>query len=174
MPLPIPERVEIALYEPEIPPNTGNIGRLCCCTETKLHIIGKPAFSLDESAVRRAGLDYWDKLELKEHRDWKSFRSSLEAGQKKTYPSRILLFSRFSQYLYTEYSFQASDTFVFGGESKGLPKKIVEEISKENKEHILRIPVSTACRSLNLSNAVAIVLFEALRQQNFMGLQQRF
>ena len=166
--------MEIALYQPEIPPNTGNIGRLCYCTETPLHIIGKPAFSLDESAVRRAGLDYWDKLSLRQHSNWQAFREFVDASTNNSSSSRILLFSRFAQRIYTEHVFANSDMLVFGTESQGLPKNIIEDIQKEAPLHILRIPVSKACRSLNLSNAVAVVLFEALRQQNFGGLQQKF
>ena len=166
--------MQIALYQPEIPPNTGNIGRLCYCTETPLHIIGKPAFSLDDSAVRRAGLDYWDKLDLKQHGDWQAFRKLIDTSAKGSPSTRILLFSRFAKSIYTEHAFASSDVLVFGAESKGLPKNIVEDIQKEAPQRILRIPVSQNCRSLNLSNAVAIVLFEALRQQNFGELQQRF
>ncbi len=183
--------MDIALYQPEIPPNTGNIGRLCYCTGSKLHIIGKPAFSLDEASVRRAGLDYWQKLGVKLHSDWPSFKSAFSIGSNKaisnmnkidktqqvssslgnlTISRKILLFSRFAQHLYTEHSFTDSDLLVFGSETKGLAKEIVEEVQQENPAHILRIPLRSSVRSLNLSNAVAIVLFEALRQLSFPQL----
>lgn len=166
--------MEIALYEPEIPPNTGNIGRLCYCTKSPLHIIGKPAFSLSHSAVRRAGLDYWNKLSLKRHSSWQDFRKFLEIPKNNSPTPRILLFSRFAKRMYAEHIFASSDVLVFGAETQGLPKNIIEETEKEKPLHILRIPVAKACRSLNLSNAVAVVLFEALRQQNFKGLQKSF
>ena len=119
--------------------------------------------------MRRAGLDYWDKLQLKQHSNWQAFRKFLNASASDSPSPPILLFSRFAQRIYTEHSFSSSDVLVFGTESQGLPKHIIEEVQKETPLHILRIPVSKACRSLNLSNAVAIVLFEALRQQNFKG-----
>ncbi len=150
--------MEIVLYEPEIPPNTGNIARLCVCTGTSLHIVGEPKFSLDESAVKRAGLDYWDKLNLHLHKDWPSF---LEVNHEK----KIWLLSRFATKTYSDISFDSTDMFVFGSESKGLP----EEISSAHSSRLLRIPVHAGCRSLNLSNSVAIVLYEALRQMDFMN-----
>ncbi len=158
----------IALYKPEIPPNTGNIGRLCYCTNTPLHIIGKPAFSLDESSVKRAGLDYWEKLELHLHEDWVSFRKSCKTSLSSV--GKILCFTRFAKKVYTEHIFSAEDTFVFGSESKGIPNTILDEIRHENTEQLLRIPVSENCRSLNLSNSVAIILFEAFRQLGFPHL----
>ena len=164
--------MEVCLYKPEIPPNTGNIGRLCHCTQTGLHIIDKPAFSLEASAVKRAGLDYWDQLELSLHSNWQAFRDSLCAdNNEKKQAKRILLFTRFAKTLYTEHSYQASDLLVFGTETQGLPKFIVDDIKTEATEHLLRIPVSKNCRSLNLSNTVAIILFEALRQQGFPNLE---
>ena len=162
--------MHIALFQPEIPPNTGNIGRLCYCTHSHLHIIGQPAFSLDEAAVKRAGLDYWPQLKLQRHADWISFRRSISSSSS----ARILLFTRFAQYVYSEIQFKASDILVFGSESKGLPQNILEEIRAESPCQLLRIPVAGECRSLNLSNAVAIVLYEALRQQNFPMLSQKY
>ncbi len=164
--------MQVALYRPEIPPNTGNIGRLCHLTGTKLHIIGQPSFSLEEPAVRRAGLDYWEKLQLEKHVDWGSFRQTLtQAGSVEGRPAPVfLLFSRFAKRLYSEHSFSSADVLVFGSESLGLPQKIKQEIAAENCHHLLRIPVLASTRSLNLSNAVAIVLYEALRQLNYPGL----
>ena len=160
--------MHIALFQPEIPPNTGNIGRLCYCTRSHLHIIGQPAFSLDEAAVKRAGLDYWPQLELQRHVDWRSFRQYISSE------ARIFLFTRFARYVYSEIDFCASDILVFGSESKGLPQNILDEISAESPCQLLRIPVAAECRSLNLSNAVAIVLYEALRQKNFQALLSKF
>ena len=152
--------MEISLYEPEIPPNTGNIARLCVCTSSNLHIVGKANFSLSDKAIKRAGLDYWDKLNLKQHKDWTSFLKTIE-------DKNLWLFSRFAKKSYTDVRFKKDDVLLFGSESKGLPK----EIREEYQEKTLRIPVSQACRSLNLSNSVAIVLYEALRQLNFTNCQ---
>ena len=157
--------MDIALHQPEIPPNTGNIGRLCHCTQSRLHIVGKAAFSLDAAAVRRAGLDYWEQLDWQHHVDWQAFRKSLAPER------RLLLFTRFSGHIYSECFFLPSDVLVFGSESSGLPQNIQDEIALVNPKHLLRIPVSAACRSLNLSNSVAVVLYEALRQQNFPSLE---
>ncbi len=159
--------MNIALYKPEIPPNTGNIGRLCFCTETKLHIIGKPAFSIDESAVKRAGLDYWKQLDLHLHEDWSEFYEKHENKK------RIFLFTRFAENCYTDINFSEHDTFVFGGESQGLPKEVLASVAKNYPKNLLRIPVSKNCRSLNLGNAASIVLYEALRQQNFIHLSKK-
>ncbi len=162
--------MEVALYMPEIPPNTGNISRLCVCTGTRLHIIGKPAFSMDEAAVRRAGLDYWDRLDLHMHEDWDAFRDDyVKPGGR-----RVLLLSKFASRSYARHEFQEKDVVVFGRESSGLPDEIKDEVAADGAEHLLRIPIKTDCRSLNLSNSVAIVLFEALRQGDFAGLDQVF
>ena len=150
----------IALYKPEIPPNTGNIGRLCYCTQNSLLIIGKPAFSLSDSVVKRAGLDYWKKLKVLQYKDWYDFRTAFKEN-------RILSYSRFAKRIYTENEYKKNDVLLFGSETKGLPQDIVKEITSENPNNFLRIPVSSKCRSLNLSNSVAIVLFEALRQNSF-------
>lgn len=164
--------MDIVLYEPEIPQNTGNIGRLCVCSGSRLHIVGKPGFSLDESAVKRAGLDYWHRLDLTLHTDWQSFLDAADeqaqsAGRD---AARVLLYTRFARHLYSAHNYAAGDYLVFGRETSGLPEDIRETISKRNAEHLLRIPVSEECRSLNLSNTVALVLYEALRQQGFPGL----
>lgn len=159
--------MQVALYSPQIPPNTGNIGRLCYLSATRLHIIGQPSFSLEGAAVRRAGLDYWDKLQLEQHEDWKAFRTAMAA----TSPaSTILLFTRFARRLYSEHTFSSTDALVFGSESLGLPEEIRQEMMNENPDNLLRIPVIPSVRSLNLSNAVAIALYEALRQLNYPGL----
>jgi len=146
--------MHVALIEPEIPPNTGNIARLCAATYTKLHLVGKLGFRVDEKAVRRAGLDYWDAVELQYHRDLESLQRALPA-------CRFLYFSTKAERDYTEIRYQQDDCLVFGRETKGLP----EELLKANWENCLRIPMAnTRIRSLNLATSVGIALYEALRQ----------
>ncbi|HTU19623.1 MAG TPA: tRNA (cytidine(34)-2'-O)-methyltransferase [Gemmataceae bacterium] len=146
----------IALLEPEIPPNTGNIIRLCVATGAELHIIGRAGFPLGERSVRRAAVDYWEELTLYRHAALEEF----EAGQT---PSRIFCFTAHAATRYTEVSYQPGDGLLFGGESKGLPKAVVERYG----DRALCIPMpSGKVRSLNLANAVSIVLYEALRQVN--------
>ena len=155
--------MEIALVRPEIPPNTGNIARLCVCTGTALAIIGKPSFSMDAAAVRRAGLDYWHLLQLEQFADWTSFAGA-RSGR------RLFALTRFASRPYTEARFRADDVLIFGSESAGLPLEITQELARCSPESLLRIPVGADCRSLNLANAAAIVLYEALRQTGFPGL----
>lgn len=160
--------MHLALFRPEIPPNTGNIARQCVLTGTALHIIGQPAFSLDAAAVRRAGLDYWSQLELHRHANWDDFRIYLRA---EVPTHRIFLLSRFASHTYSSVKYQSDDVLVLGQESSGLPQDICNEIEREYPAHTLRIPVREGVRSLNLANAAAIVLFEALRQLDFPGLE---
>lgn len=147
--------LRIALYRPEIPPNTGNIARLCVALGAELHIVGEPAFELSEKAARRAGLDYWDKLKLTLHPSWEAFSGSLEAD------SKLYLISTKGKVSYTTPQYGENDVFLFGNETSGLPQEIFQ--SKIPNE-ILRIPMEEDCRCLNLSNAVAIIAYEALRQ----------
>lgn len=140
---------------PEIPPNTGNIARLCVAIGAKLHIIGKPSFDLSEKAVRRAGLDYWDDLELVLHPDWSECKKEVPDL------SRIFLITKFGSKNYTEESFKEGDFFVFGRETSGLPPEILSDIPEF--QH-LKIPMLAVSRSLNLSNAAAVVAYEAIRQ----------
>ncbi|MDH5655317.1 MAG: tRNA (cytidine(34)-2'-O)-methyltransferase [Spirochaetia bacterium] len=161
--------MNICLYKPEIPQNTGNIGRLSVCTGSRLHIIGEPSFSLSESAVKRAGLDYWPRLDLTLHSEWKAFREHFSNSE-----SRILLITKFAKHSYADFNYRMDDCVVFGQETSGLPDEIVNEIQTCCPENILRIPVVEDCRSLNLGNAVGIVLFEALRQNQFTGLKQSY
>lgn len=149
--------MEIALFEPEIPPNTGNIARLCVNADVPLCIIGKPAFDMSEKAVRRAGLDYWQDLDLHLYSDYDSF-----LAEKQQKAQRIFLISKFGKTAYWDNRFQADDVLVFGKETSGLPEEIREA---HPKERILSIPMAAKSRSINLSNAVAIVLYEALRQK---------
>lgn len=150
------QTMEIALYRPEIPPNTGNIGRLCVNSGVPLSIIGEPAFDLSEKSARRAGLDYWKHLELNRFSDWDQFLKAREGR-------RIFLVSKFGTQNYAGVSYQKDDILVFGQETKGLPSEI-----RENWEpnRVLFIPMEPISRSINLSNSVAIILFESLRQIN--------
>ena len=146
--------MHVALVEPEIPPNTGSIARLCAATETPLHLVGRLGFAIDDRHLRRAGLDYWPWVPLTRHASWEAFRTALPGG-------RRLGFSARASRVYTELRFRADDVLVFGGETRGLPAAIREELEPE----LYRIPITSAhVRSLNLANAVAIVLYEALRQ----------
>lgn len=149
--------MHVALYEPEIPPNTGNIARLCAATATELHIIGVTGFRMDDRTLKRAGLDYWEHVKLYRHIDLGSLYDQLPA-------SRFFYLTTRSRRPYTHISFCPSDCFVFGPETRGLP----EILLTENSENCLTIPMlNPAIRSLNLSTSVGIVLYEALRQQGF-------
>lgn len=149
--------LHIALYEPEIPPNTGNVARLCAATFTDLHIVGVTGFRMDDRTLKRAGLDYWDEVRLHRHID-------LERLYKALPDSRFLYIETGGDQFYTEFQFQAGDCLIFGRETKGLPKEVLEA----NRERCLSIPMpNERVRSLNLANSVAIVLFEALRQTGF-------
>ena len=144
----------VALVEPEIPQNTGNIARLCAATNTDLHIVGPAGFRLDAKAVRRAGLDYWDQVSIQRHRDLNDLQQSLAAA-------RLLFFSTKADRIFWEQSFQPNDCLVFGPETRGLP----ESLLKANWDRCLRVPMLNAgVRSLNLANTVAIALYEGLRQ----------
>jgi tRNA (cytidine/uridine-2'-O-)-methyltransferase len=146
--------LHIALVEPEIPPNTGNIARLCAATFTNLHIVGVTGFRMDEKAVKRAGLDYWDEVKIERHFELNNLYEKLP-------DSRFLYFTTKSQTSYTNWQFQENDCLIFGRETRGLP----EEILQENWERCLTIPMPNKnVRSLNLANSVGIVLYEALRQ----------
>ena len=146
--------LRVALVEPEIPQNTGNIARLCAATNTPLHIVGMTGFRLDDRAVRRAGLDYWPEVSLQRHRDLDVLRSDLPEA-------RFVYFTTKAEQPYFEWKFQSDDCLVFGRETRGLP----EQLLKDNWENCLTIPMANSrVRSLNLATAVAIVLSEALRQ----------
>ena len=146
--------INVALVEPEIPQNTGNIARLCAATRTPLHIVGVTGFRLDQRAVRRAGLDYWDEVSLQRHRDLKALYESLPEA-------RFLFFTTKAKQSFLEWRFEVNDCLVFGRETRGLP----EDLLSGNWERCLTIPMlNPNVRSLNLANSVAIVLYEALRQ----------
>jgi tRNA (cytidine/uridine-2'-O-)-methyltransferase len=143
----------VVLVEPEIPPNTGNVGRLCLATRSTLHLIGPLGFSLDDRQLKRAGLDYWDEVDV---REW----SSLDELQRANASSRFFYLTTKATLPYFEVRFRPKDFLVFGRETKGLPEPLLEE----NRENCITIPMR-GTRSLNLATAVAIVLFEAMRQQ---------
>jgi tRNA (cytidine/uridine-2'-O-)-methyltransferase len=152
--------MNIVLVEPEIPPNTGNVARLCAATETTLHLIEPFGFKLDDTQLKRAGMDYWQHVEWHRWPDWKTFEQKLAAH------ARLWFIESKGPKLYTEAGFLLDDYLVFGRETAGLPKQLPER----NPERWLRIPMfDEKSRSLNLSNCVALVLFEALRQQGFPG-----
>lgn len=149
-----PEPFHIVLIEPEIPPNTGNIGRLCAATGAHLHLVGKLGFSLDDKHMKRAGLDYWPEVKL--HR-W----DSLELLQQEYPKGRFWYTSKKAAHTHISAQFESGDFLVFGKETLGLP----DELLDDNTDQCLRIPIfSPAVRSLNLANSAAIILYEALRQ----------
>ena len=149
--------LHVALFEPEIPPNTGNIARLCAATFTYLHIVGVTGFRMDDKALRRAGLDYWEHVRLTRHLDMNQLYEALPN-------SRFLYFSTKAERFYTEWEYKSEDCLVFGPETRGLP----ESLLKANWERCLKIPMPNKnVRSLNLATSVAIVLYEALRQIGF-------
>ena len=143
----------IVLVEPEIPPNTGNIARLCAATGSNLHLVGKLGFSIDDRQLKRAGLDYWDKVSLK---TWES----LEALQAANPEARYWYLSTKAEKSYLEADFYPGDFLVFGKETKGLP----EELIRKNLDYAIKIPMPGEIRSLNLSTSTGIVLYEALRK----------
>jgi tRNA (cytidine/uridine-2'-O-)-methyltransferase len=146
--------IRVALVEPEIPPNTGNIARLCAATRVPLHIVGVPGFRLDDRAVRRAGLDYWPEVILQRHLDLNTLYASLPGA-------RFVYLTTKADQSYVDWQFTDSDCLIFGRETRGLP----EPVLKANWDRCLTIPMpNSKVRSLNLSTAVAIVLYEALRQ----------
>ncbi|MGX7068452.1 tRNA (uridine(34)/cytosine(34)/5-carboxymethylaminomethyluridine(34)-2'-O)-methyltransferase TrmL [Gemella bergeri] len=153
----------IVLFQPEIPANTGNIARTCVGTNTRLHLIRPLGFSIDDKHVKRAGLDYWSDLDLVV---WGSFEEFLAATDDKCY----YLITKFGEKIYSDFDFSNRNNediyFIFGRETKGLPRDFRELYH----EQTLRIPMSDNVRSLNLSNTAALIIYEALRQQNFNEL----
>ena len=152
--------LHVVLVEPEIPANTGNIARTCAATGSALHLIRPLGFDISEKAVRRAGLDYWDKLDVTVYSDFEDF---LE----KNPGAKIYMATTKAKKTYTEVAYEPDCYIMFGKESAGIP----EEILVENQETAIRIPMINDIRSLNLGNSVAIVLYEALRQNHFDHMQ---
>lgn len=147
--------MDVVLVNPEIPQNTGSIARTCAATQTPLHLVGELGFDISEKAVRRAGLDYWPWVPLHRHASWEEYLS-------KAQPKRVWLFTKFASRLYTDTEFSTDDALVFGSETKGLGKDF---ISGFPEDRLLRIPITCPeVRSLNLSNAVSIAVYEARRQ----------
>ncbi|MFZ4577643.1 MAG: tRNA (cytidine(34)-2'-O)-methyltransferase [Myxococcota bacterium] len=153
--------MHIALIEPEIPGNTGSVGRVCVGTGTSLHLVGTLGFSIDEKAVRRAGLDYWNKLDLHRHAD---FDALLQALPGHTFH----LFSAHAATRYDRVTYGPTDVLVFGGETRGFPADLRARFA----DRMVYLPTLPEVRSLNLANAVTAVLFEALRQQDFPGIDR--
>jgi tRNA (cytidine/uridine-2'-O-)-methyltransferase len=147
----------IALIEPDIPPNTGNIARLCAATDSTLHLVGRVGFDLDDPRLSRAGLDYWDAVDMWVHPTWRGFRDTVAR-------ERCLYFTSHATRLYLEAPFRPNSVLVFGNETHGMPERIREK----HPELLFRIPMGPAVRSLNLATAVGIVLYEAIRH---LGLQ---
>jgi tRNA (cytidine/uridine-2'-O-)-methyltransferase len=160
---PLERPFHVVLVEPEIPPNTGNIARLCAATGSPLHLVGRLGFRIDEHAVRRAGLDYWHLVELRLHPDLEAAERairSVRAAQGRTW-----LFSAHGARSHLEASFRPGDALVFGKESTGLPA----ELLAARRDELVAIPTLGPVRSLNLSNAVSIALYEALRQSGALA-----
>lgn len=153
--------MHIILHQPEIPGNTGNIGRTCVATGTPLHLIEPLGFRLDEKSIKRAGMDYWPRLQVYRYMNFEEFRAAHPGA-------RIWMATTKARKVYTEAAYGPEDYLMFGKESAGIP----EEILVEYEESCIRIPMLPDIRSLNLSNAVSVVLYEALRQNGFAGMQQ--
>ena len=152
--------INIVLHEPEIPANTGNIGRTCVAAGLKLHLIKPLGFDIDEKAVKRAGLDYWDKLDLAVYENYEDFMA-------KNPGAKVYMATTKAEKIYSEAHFEPNCYIMFGKESAGIP----EEILIHHKDTAIRIPMIGDIRWLNLSNSVAVVAYEALRQNNFEHMQ---
>lgn len=152
--------MHIVLHQPEIPANTGNIGRTCTATGTSLHLIEPLGFRLDEKSIKRAGMDYWEKLDVSRYVNFAEFKEKHPGA-------KIWMATTKAKLIYTQAQFGEDDFIMFGKESAGIP----EEILVDYEATCIRIPMLTTVRSLNLSNSVAIVLYEALRQQEFKNMQ---
>lgn len=152
--------LNIVLYEPEIPANTGNIGRSCVATNTRLHLIEPLGFSLEEKQLRRAGMDYWKDLDVTTYVNWEDFCQ-------KNPDAKIYYATTKAHHVYSDVAYEPDCYIMFGKESAGIP----EEILKDHPDTCVRIPMVGETRSLNLSNSVAIVLYEALRQNDFSNMK---
>lgn len=152
--------LNVVLLEPEIPSNTGNIGRTCVATGSRLHLIKPLGFRLDEKALRRAGLDYWNQLDVSVYENFEDFLNRNPGG-------KLFMATTKSRQLYTEVTYEDNCYLMFGKESAGIP----EEILLDYRETAVRIPMLEGIRSLNLSNSVSVVVYEALRQMGFQNFQ---
>ncbi len=153
--------MHIILHQPEIPSNTGNIGRTCVATGSSLHLIEPLGFRINEKELKRAGMDYWDSLDVTRYINYNDFR-------KKHPDATVWMATTKARRSYTDVHFSPDDFIMFGRESAGIP----EELLIEDEPHCIRIPMKPEIRSLNLANSVAIVLYEALRQNNFADLEE--
>jgi tRNA (cytidine/uridine-2'-O-)-methyltransferase len=151
--------LHVVLYQPEIPPNTGNVIRLCANTGTTLHLIHPLGFAMENRLLRRAGLDYREWARVQEHRSWQDFLAAAR-------PARVLAFSTRGERLYTHPEYRPGDALLFGPETRGLPREMLARLPPEQ---VLRIPMVPGSRSLNLSNAVAVAVYEAWGQNGFAG-----
>lgn len=151
--------IDVALYEPEIPPNTGNAMRLCANTGARLHLIQPLGFALDDARMRRAGLDYRDQATIVLHADFAAFRAAMSGR-------RLLALSTRGSRRHDQIRYEEGDVLLFGPETRGLPQALLDELGPE---HCLRLPMRPGSRSLNLSNSVAVVVYEAWRQSDFAG-----
>lgn len=147
--------MNVVLYEPEIPGNTGNVGRTCVGTQTRLHLVGKLGFSLSDKYLKRSGLDYWPKLDLKVHADWDEFAKAVSAA-----PDQFYFFEKDAEQDLWQTTFQKDSYLVFGSETRGFP----EGMRRQYRHRFYKIPMTGPIRSLNLSVAVGVALYEALRQ----------
>ena len=154
-------RINIVLCEPEIPQNTGNIARTCAATGASLHLIRPLGFEIDNAKLKRAGLDYWDKLDI-------TFYDGLDDFYAKHPDAKVYYFSTKARYKYSDVVYPADAWIMFGKETKGLP----EDLFYANPDTCVRIPMRDGLRSLNLSNSVAIAVYEILRQRDFEGMQE--
>ncbi len=158
-------KINIVMVEPEIPQNTGNIARTCAATGAKLHLVHPLGFSISDKAVKRAGLDYWDKLEIEEHTSFKEFLEKYKPEE-----NNMFFATTKGKHVYSEPDYSKMDEvfLLFGKETKGLP----EDILQKYIDKTIRIPMRETLRSLNLSNSVSIVVYEVLRQKSFEGLEE--
>lgn len=158
-------KINVVMVEPEIPQNTGNIARTCAATGAKLHLVYPLGFDISEKAVRRAGLDYWDKVEIEEHESFEKFLEKYKPEE-----HNMFFATTKGKHVYSEpdYSQMEEVFLLFGKETKGLPEGILQK----NIDQTIRIPMRSTLRSLNLSNSVAIVVFEVLKQKNFEQLEE--
>ena len=153
--------LHVALIEPQIPPNTGNIARLCAATDSSLHLIGRLGFSLDDRDLKRAGLDYWDNVDIWQHPEWREFRNAISRD-------RCLYFSANAENSLWDAVIPPNACLVFGNETQGMPERILEK----HPERCYRIPMEGPVRSLNLASAVSVVLYEGLRQNHSVAVQR--
>lgn len=166
---PVERPFHVVLVEPEIPPNTGNVARLCAATRAPLHLVGKLGFRIDEHAVRRAGLDYWHLVDVKTHETLADAEAAIDAARPFGRVPRRYFFSGHAERSFLDVKFELGDVLIFGKESVGLPEQLLQERADE----VVGIPMSGLVRSHNLANSVAIALYEALRQTGVLSVTAR-